>query len=120
MMARATAFALTLLLSAFSHAQSKIPTPNDPIGSFSIIVRTAQNAPAADARVELHNLDTGQIAGSGYTNSVGALELMNIPMAPYEVVVTQGLSEVRERSDMHMGDRTMMLQLPAEDNGGVS
>ena len=82
-----------LLSSTFFFAQFR----NDLAGSVTGTVRNAKGAPAADARIELHNAKTGELFTSGYTNAQGAFEFTNVPNGVYELVATSGLNEVREQ-----------------------
>jgi tetratricopeptide (TPR) repeat protein len=85
---------LVLLFSSiFSFSQFR----NDLAGSITGTVRTAKGAPAADARVELHNAKTGELFTSGYTNAQGAFEFTSVPNGMYELIATSGLNEVREQ-----------------------
>jgi tetratricopeptide (TPR) repeat protein len=87
-----SSFLVVLLSSVLSLSQIR----NGLAGSVSGTIRTAKGAPAADARVELHNAKTGELFTSGYTNAQGAFEFANVPNGTYELVVSSGLSEVRE------------------------
>jgi len=78
-----------------------IPSGTSPrIPQLSIIsgvVVGSDGAPIPDARVEVHNDNTGNTIASGYTNASGTFEFANLPSAQYEVVATAGLAEARER-----------------------
>lgn len=67
------------------------------ISSITGVVTTPSGTPVGDARVELHNQQTGATVISGYTNSGGLFEFDNVPAAPYEVVVSLGLAESRQQ-----------------------
>jgi tetratricopeptide (TPR) repeat protein len=123
MIVRASEVILAILfLSIFSQSQ-EIPTPRTAgtllstpeLTSFSVTVLTSKGTPAQNARVELRDLSTGQAVSSGYTNYAGQLELSNVANTTYVLEVTQGLSEFKERADMRMGDRNMVVRLPSTD-----
>lgn len=108
-----------LLLNTIAQSQqtfSQNLTQSAPeLNSFSVHVSTARGAPAANARVELRDLATGQLIASGYTNSAGALELAGVQPTEYVLEVTFGLSQVTEKANMRM-DRNMTVRLPATDD----
>src|SRR5437899_295881 len=72
------------------------------LSSISVHVNTARGAPAANARVELRDLLTGQLVASGYTNSAGALDLTGVHPTEYVLEVTSGLSQFKEKADIRM------------------
>jgi len=92
---------------------------NDEINNFSVHVSTFDGTPAANARVELRDLGTGQLMASGYTNSAGALELSGLTQTVYVLEVTHGLSEVKEKADIRM-DRMMNVRLPGSSSADDS
>jgi tetratricopeptide (TPR) repeat protein len=100
----------TLLATVFvvNISFSQTFTPNMPtfpgnssrlpqMSSISGVVVGSDGAPVTDARVELRNENTSNTVASGYTNASGVFEFTNLPSAQYEVVVTAGLNETRER-----------------------
>jgi tetratricopeptide (TPR) repeat protein len=123
-MARISIITVTvLLLFSFSQAQIQRATHEaqhtaPEVNTFSVVVSTATGAPADNARVELRDVSTGQLITSGYTNAAGALELSGIQPTTYLLEVTRGLSEYKEKADMRMGDRTMLVHLPGGDDSG--
>lgn len=80
--------------------------------TLSGMVRTNDGQPAKEARVEVTDLRTGQIAASAYTNSGGAFEVPNLNRGSYEVVAQLGLAEIRERVSVDGSDSTLALRLP--------
>jgi tetratricopeptide (TPR) repeat protein len=76
-------------------------------GSISGSLRTAHGAPIANARIELLDGNNGQVKNSTYTNPNGSFTLMTIPDGNYELVAVSGLSETRERLQLH-GDLAML------------
>ena len=85
-------------------------------GSLSVSgsVRTFDNRPVRDARVEIRRLGTGASIVSGYTLPNGSFELPNVPRGIYEVVATVGVQEARERIDVDHPDINVQLRLPGD------
>lgn len=81
-------------------------------GSLSGSVRTADNRPAKDVRVELL-ANNGQTIADTYTSANGTFDITNIEPGIYEVVATAGLSQVRERVEV-MGISHVQMQLPSQ------
>jgi tetratricopeptide (TPR) repeat protein len=81
------------------------------MNSFTVHVSTGNGTAAANARVELRDLGTGQLVASGYTNSSGSLELSGLAGTVYILEITHGLSEMKEKADIRM-DRIMNVNLP--------
>lgn len=109
--------ALIALTAVFCVAQRSLLSPNDPaadasIASISGSVRTADDKPAKDARVELVNLTSGQVVAAGYTTLGGTFDFSNIPNGSYEVSVVSGLDEARERIELRGLGATVNLRFP--------
>jgi tetratricopeptide (TPR) repeat protein len=120
-MARISAITVTIiLLTSFCLSQRNFSPPgSQDVTNFSVNVTTSRGTPASNARVELRDLTTGQIVASGYTNDAGTLELANVQNSIYTLDVTQGLSELKEKVDLRMGDRNLNLHLPGGDEGST-
>jgi len=84
--------------------------------SVSGTVRTAEDRPAADARVEVRDLMTGQVVASGYCNYSGSFDI-DVPGGRYEIVITQGLAEARDRVDVAGAPAFLSLRLPSATQG---
>src|SRR5262245_14655038 len=84
---------IVLLCTLLTSAQ----IPHDPQEVLSGTLHYVNGQPVSDARIEVHNIRTGAVIASGYTNGVGGFELANVPAGIYEIVAISGLSEVRER-----------------------
>jgi tetratricopeptide (TPR) repeat protein len=69
--------------------------------SLSGSVRTAAGQPVRNARVEVRTILTAQLVASGYTVPNGSFEFANLPPGNYEIVVTQGVNEARQRVDLN-------------------
>ena len=79
--------------------------------SLSGTVRTADDKPVPDARVELREATTGSVAASGYTNFGGGFEFSNVVAGSYEIVASSGLDEARERVSVQTDLSTVNLRL---------
>ena len=80
-------------------------------GTVTGSVRTTDDKPVSDARVELRDGTNGSVAASGYTNFAGGFEFPNIPTGSYEVVVSSGLDEAREHVSVQNDLATVSLHL---------
>jgi hypothetical protein len=69
-------------------------------GSIAGTVSTADHHPAANAHVEVHDISTGAMIGSVYTDPSGRFRLGGVPRGSYEVVATMNIFEARERVDV--------------------
>ena len=102
----AFAFALTsLYLQAQGNPFNQPPMQSSGLSqgnssSLSGNVRSADNKPLKDVRVELRAASSGVIVGSAYTNIGGAFEFPRVDRGMYEVVATAGLEETRERIEI--------------------
>lgn len=91
-----------------------------PSSSVNGSVRTTDDRPAKDARVELLDISTGQVVAATYTNQSGTFDFNNIQNGDYELTVTAGLDEVRQRIDVHGTGATVNLRMsrPASAEAG--
>jgi tetratricopeptide (TPR) repeat protein len=111
-----------LLIGTCSHSYAQYgrkPSQAADTSNVSITVRTSQETPAADARIEIHDMNGSSIA-SGYTNTGGIFEVTGrFPAGTYEVVATHGLSEARERMNLSGGGfASIALRLPTNNDQG--
>jgi len=83
------------------------------MGSISGTVRSTDNHPLNDARVEIRNIPSGQNIAIGYTDHSGTFRLDNVPNGEYEVVATSGISEAREQLQVFNSPAEITLRLPA-------
>ena len=105
---------LLILASTFCSAQYGRHEVNSPVelANVAISIRTSQDIPVTDARVEIHDMSGGVIA-SGYTNAAGILEMSgHFASGTYEVIAIHGLSEARDRLHISGGGASMSLRLP--------
>src|SRR5438270_6400388 len=114
---------ITLFLSS-CFAQLMPGMPNNPRAAGALVtsqvnvtvtVHTAQGEPAANARVELRDLNMGVGSYSGYTNAAGVVEIPDVPAGSYDVVATYKLAEAQQRTALSVGDRSLNLTLPADN-----
>ncbi len=90
--------------------------------TLSGIVRTQDNRPQRNARVELHALATGDTVASTYTLPNGTFEFDKLQQGIYEVVATAGVQEARERVELYQSSSSVSLLLPTQsaDAGPLS
>lgn len=89
-------------------------------GSIYGNVTSLDDRPVANAQVELHNVDTGLIVTSVYSNDGGAFVIENVPPGQYDLVVRDGLSEGQERvttAGMRMYVTVRMSNSQASETG---
>jgi len=101
---------LTTLLSIACAAQTPAKFGT---GSITVSVRTPDNRPATDARVELLEARTGRVAASGYTNGSGVAEFIQLRRGLYELIVTDGLETLRECREVGVGPEIVNLRIAA-------
>jgi tetratricopeptide (TPR) repeat protein len=77
-------------------------------------VRTQDNRPVANARIEVHNMN-GMMAGSAYSNGNGMFQIGGLPAGRYEVVATVGIAEAREQMLLDRGDNNVALSVNDRD-----
>jgi len=78
-------------------------------------VRTADDKPARDARIEVMNISTGKVLADTYTNENGTFDISNIPNGSYEVRAVAGLNEVHDRVDLGSTGAVVNLRFPPAD-----
>jgi Tfp pilus assembly protein PilF len=123
-------FTLALIIfSGFSLAQSspfpqhgQTLNPHDALNSLSGSVRSADDKPLKDVRVELHEASSGSSVGAVYSSSSGNFEFSHIRAGNYEVIATSGVQEVHERVEVTGMGNLVNLRLPittaASDGNG--
>jgi Tfp pilus assembly protein PilF len=123
----AFAFVLTslhLYAQGYPFNQQQMQSPGLGQGNSNPLsgnVRSADDKPLKDVRVELREANSGVIISSVYTNIAGNFEFPRVSKGLYEVVATQGLEEARERIEINglPGSVNMRLavQTRASDGG---
>ena len=114
----AAVFLLLISSSSLSYAQyGRRPSSAAETSNIAITVRTSQETPATDARVEIHDMNGASVA-SGYTNTGGLFEVTGrFPAGTYEVIATLGLSEARERMNLSGGGfASIAVRLPTNSD----
>ncbi|PYP82531.1 MAG: hypothetical protein DMG65_26100 [Candidatus Angelobacter sp. Gp1-AA117] len=92
--------------------QSSRLSGQDTFNSLSGTVRTSDNKPLKDVRVELRDAQTGSNVGSTYTSSSGTFEFPRINSGVYEVIATSGLEAAQERVEVHGMSSMVNLRMP--------
>jgi Tfp pilus assembly protein PilF len=100
---------LCLIILMAATASAQLAT-----SSISGSVRTPNDNPVANARVELHDVRTGQYVNATYTAANGTFEITNVPNGNYEVAITQGLHESREQVTVQGMPATVSVRLAAD------
>lgn len=80
--------------------------------SINGVVRTQDDHPLGDARVEVRDVASGATLAQGYTSPSGSFELANVPDGSYEVIAISGLSESRERIRVDGAGTQVTLRMP--------
>jgi len=110
------AVVIVIALGLAASAQNRATSRSIAQSSISGTVRTIDDHPVPNARVEVREINSGQVTASGYTNNVGAFELGNLRRGTYEVVATSGVVEARERVFVDEGFASVSLRLPQAAN----
>lgn len=74
-------------------------------------VRLPNNRPIGDARVEVRDIGNGSTVASTYTNPAGNFEIRDLAPGVYELIVTHGVAETRERVDARMDTYNVNIHL---------
>src|SRR5205809_2319443 len=113
MLFRPAVFAFTFVLSSFylqaqgypyNQQQTRMQSPGLSQGNANPLsgsVRSADDKPLKDVRVELREANSGVAISYVYTNIAGNFEFPRVGKRLYEVIATQGLEEARERIEMN-------------------
>ena len=101
---------LVLTLTAAGTAQHSTNNNNNTLSGS---VRTTDDQPVADARVELRAV-AGPAMKSGYTSYNGTFEFQDLPLGIYEVVVTAGANQTTERVQVQAGFNSMNVRMSAQ------
>jgi len=103
------------LMGGIGPQQQRIPT-----GSISGRIRAIDGNGVDNARVEVRGGAAGENVAATYTNNSGAFEIANLPPGDYEIVVTQGLEQIRDRVSVQNTATVIELRMagnPAPGNG---
>jgi len=63
------------------------------------------------ARVEAHDLRSGRLLASAYTNGNGIFELTGLPQGIYEIVALSGVNESRQEVKLQMQDTVVYFRI---------
>jgi tetratricopeptide (TPR) repeat protein len=116
----ALAFILTSVYSLAQVSplyQQQMQSPGPSQGNYNPLsgnVRSADNKPLKDVRVELREAGSGVVVGSVYTNIAGNFEFPRVGRGLYEVVATEGLEEARERIEISSLPGSVNLRLAVQ------
>ncbi|HYX71095.1 MAG TPA: tetratricopeptide repeat protein [Terriglobales bacterium] len=103
---------LALSLSAVAQMHPGSQGNNFNTGSISGIVRSGDDHPAPNVRIEIRSMNNGQVVSSAYTSPNGTFEVMSLPAGPYEVHAIAGLNDIMERVDLRSGDSFITMHMP--------
>jgi Tfp pilus assembly protein PilF len=76
------------------------------------IVMAADGTPLNNIRIEVHQLGTGALVGTSYSQVNGAFDIPNVRSGQYEVMAVNGLDESRERVDLNGAPANLTLRMP--------
>jgi Tfp pilus assembly protein PilF len=88
------------------------PAPRSIMGTLSGSVLDIKNHPVDNALVSLRDLSTGMSVTTTYTTPDGSFEFSNLQHRSYELVVTAGLAEARQRVDVVGGMSSILVRFP--------
>src|SRR5215470_1751385 len=91
---------------------SSMRNQNSIIGS----VRTRDNHPLDNIRVELRDATTGSVLGSSYTGPAGSFEFRQLQQGSYDIVATSGTARSEERVQLNSMTANIDLRLPVNNH----
>jgi len=91
---------------------SRFSSPNSAFLNITGTVRSLDNKPLQDVRIELRDLSSGTIVNSAYTSASGSFEFVQIASGSYEVAALSGLNECKERIEVASTPVTIDMRLP--------
>jgi Flp pilus assembly protein TadD len=99
-------------LSTNTVADGRSPNRATLIGS----VRTFDNHPVANARVEVRDISSASGATSTYTSTSGDFEIDDLPAGTYEVIAYMGISEVHQQLIVQSARNFVTLRMGSNTN----
>jgi len=93
-------------------AQSRFSSPNNSFLNITGTVRSLDNKPLQDVRIELRDLSSGAMVGSVYTSASGSFEFAQISSGSYEIVALSGLNESKERIEVGNTPLVIDMRIP--------
>jgi tetratricopeptide (TPR) repeat protein len=100
--------------------QQNGPNANGANGVIMGSVRTMDDKPMSNARVEVISLAQGQPITTQYTTRDGSFLVSNLPQGDYEVRAESGVQEAVQRVQVSDGQSWVSLRLPNSSAGGNS
>ena len=82
-------------------------------GAVSGTVRSADDHPMADVRIEVRAAG-GELVITGYSDTAGTFRINQIPPGSYEVVAIQGINDARERVQVAGMETNVNLQIQVQ------
>jgi len=92
--------------------QSALPARNQLGGVIMGSVRTLDNKPVPNARVEANSLVPGRQVTAQYTGDDGSFTLTNLPAGEYELRAESGVLQASERVQVAEGQTWVTMRLP--------
>jgi len=86
---------------------------NTKLGSVSGSIRSLDERPIADAKVEVRS-DGGDVVLTGYSDARGNFNIEQIPTGGYELVATKGINESRDRIHVAGMETAIVLHLSVQ------
>lgn len=135
MKSRSPIFTLALAVSTFAFVQHGALLAQSPkaLGSFNSgmpssssssfrhsgsvegTVKSLNGNALKDVRVDLHDVNNGNVVASAYTSQSGTFEFGAVPEGSYEVVALSGLNQASERINVASFNSNVSLRLPISD-----
>lgn len=66
------------------------------------------------ARVEAHDLGSGKLIASAYTNENGSFELNGLPQGVYELVALAGVNEAHQQVKLQDGETVVYFRIAVD------
>lgn len=95
-----------------SRAPGSADRPRLQTANLSGVVLDRGRHPIDGARIELRSPQTGLTLTTTYTRGDGSFEITGLQGQGYEIVITSGTTESRERIDLFPGDSTVTITMP--------
>jgi tetratricopeptide (TPR) repeat protein len=110
--------------SQSQRTQSSLTSPTGHFNSITGSVRSFDNQPLRDVRVELRDGNTGQMVNTAYTGAGGSFEFTELAQGFYQVVALLGTQQTEERVQVDSWSTMVNLRLPigraARDDNGTN
>lgn len=102
--------------------QSSLTSPFGHSNSITGSVRSMDDQPLQDVKVELRDGTSGVMVNTSYTGPAGSFEFSQIPSGVYRIVATSGTEQAEERVQVDSWSAMVNLRLPIskaarDDNG---